>query len=220
MPRETRNSQDASISLVPSSEEQPIGPNSLASTASGVVSPLEPSPEVVAVIVQAVKASLAAEKAAKEHAHLENASLSAVVVGNSGAAITSSQGVPTQNLASRLANFLASGVGFQAGSHAASSGTPAFVVLSFVNMFRSVPSVQGPVSSLPTCVAATIPSNVVAGIATSGVVPSLPALQQPFIVGPGFSPIPPKIVGQVTVGKYIDLSELLSSNLVQVEQEP
>ena len=40
---------------------------------------------------------------------------------------------------------------------------------------------------------------------------SFPMLNQPFIAGPGFSPVPAKVVGQVVVGKFIDLGDLLPS---------
>ena len=42
-------------------------------------------------------------------------------------------------------------------------------------------------------------------------------MDQPFVVGPGFSPVPAKLVVQIVAGKYIDLSELLAVNLVQKE---
>ena len=40
------------------------------------------------------------------------------------------------------------------------------------------------------------------------------------MVGPGFSPVPAKLVAQIVVGKYIDLSDLLAVNIVQKELEP
>ena len=49
---------------------------------------------------------------------------------------------------------------------------------------------------------------------------SVPTLQQPFIVGPGFLPVPYKLVSQITSGKFIDLAELLSDNLRDNEAEP
>ena len=45
-------------------------------------------------------------------------------------------------------------------------------------------------------------------------------LNQPFIVGPGFSPIPAKVVGQVVAGKFIDLGDLLPSTVASAEPEP
>jgi len=37
-----------------------------------------------------------------------------------------------------------------------------------------------------------------------------PVVDQPFVVGPGFSPVPTKLVAQIVAGKYVDLSELLA----------
>ena len=49
--------------------------------------------------------------------------------------------------------------------------------------------------------------------------PSGPLLQQPFVVGPGFSPVPAKTVNQIVSGKFVDLSDLLSVNIVHTEPE-
>ena len=43
---------------------------------------------------------------------------------------------------------------------------------------------------------------------------------QPFVVGPGFLPVPAKLVNQIVAGNYVDLSELLAANLNWFEQEP
>ena len=43
---------------------------------------------------------------------------------------------------------------------------------------------------------------------------------QPLVVGPGFSPVPVKLVAQIVSGKYIDLSERLAVNFVQKDPEP
>ena len=47
-----------------------------------------------------------------------------------------------------------------------------------------------------------------------------PILQQPFVVGPGFSLVPAKLVSQIVAGKFVELHELLSTNLVLNEPEP
>ena len=49
---------------------------------------------------------------------------------------------------------------------------------------------------------------------------TVPILQQPFIVGPGFLPVPYELVSQITSAKFIDLAELLSDNLRDNEAEP
>ena len=41
-----------------------------------------------------------------------------------------------------------------------------------------------------------------------------PILHQLFVVSPGFSPVPAKLVSQVMAGKFVELNELLSANLV------
>ena len=46
-----------------------------------------------------------------------------------------------------------------------------------------------------------------------------PLLQQPFVVRPGFSPVPAKTVSQIVAGKYVDLGDLLSLNIAQTEPE-
>ena len=43
---------------------------------------------------------------------------------------------------------------------------------------------------------------------------------QPFVVGPDFSPVPVKLVSQILAGTYIDLNELLPANLQLKEPEP
>ena len=96
---------------------------------------------------------------------------------------------------------------------APSSGRPVLVP-SFVNTFAvpTMSSLSLPASSLAPCA----PSFSL-GLSAPLVSPSL---QQPFIVGPGFSPVPYKIVSQIVAGKFIDLAELLSVNLRESEAEP
>ena len=37
------------------------------------------------------------------------------------------------------------------------------------------------------------------------------------MVGPGFSPVPAKLVSQIVARKFVELHELLSSNIVLIE---
>ena len=66
----------------------------------------------------------------------------------------------------------------------------------------------------------SLQNGVTCDVADCSAVLALPLLDQPFIVGPGFSPIPAKLVAEIVAGKYIDLSDLLAVNLVQREPEP
>ena len=63
-------------------------------------------------------------------------------------------------------------------------------------------------------------NRVTRNVADRSAVLASPLLDQPFIVGPRFSPVPAKLVAQIVAGKYIDLSDMLAVNLVQREPEP
>ena len=85
------------------------------------------------------------------------------------------------------------------------------VVPSFVQTFAA------PVMSLAPSF--TLPSNVIQQAPALSTQPAS-LLDQSFVVGPGFSPVPAKLVAQIGGGKYVDVSDLLAPNLQQVEPEP
>ena len=89
------------------------------------------------------------------------------------------------------------------------------MVPSFVNTF-TLPVVS-PALSRPS--AASVPilpssDSLISNMADI----NLPVLtfQQPFVLGPGFSPVPAKVVAQIVVGKFIPLAD----NLTQHDPEP
>ena len=49
---------------------------------------------------------------------------------------------------------------------------------------------------------------------------ALVVADQTFMVGPGVSPVPAKLVSQIVPGKYVDLCDLLPPNLQVKEPEP
>ena len=162
-----------------------------------------PSPTFLASVVAAVKQALAAEQASM------NTPASSSVAGGVPASLSSS----LQFQASALA---ASGVGFPpssasiAGAANQMQGRPNFVVPSFVSTF-----------SPPAPSVAPSPSSVAAGLLPTAFssLPNVPVLQQSFVVAPGFSPVPPKLVSQIVSGKFVELSELSSSNIVQTHSD-
>ena len=83
---------------------------------------------------------------------------------------------------------------------------PDFVVPAFVSTFA--PLIPAVTSS--TNIAAPTPLSL-SGISS---LVQMPILYQLFVVSPGFSPVPAKPVSQVIVGKFVELNELLSANLV------
>ena len=58
-----------------------------------------------------------------------------------------------------------------------------------------------------SCVASNV---AVASLLTPA---ALVMADQPFVVGPGISPVPGKLVSQIVVSKYVDLGDLLPVNL-------
>ena len=70
---------------------------------------------------------------------------------------------------------------------------------------------------LSTNTAAVTASPSVGGLS---LLAQTPILHQPFVVGPGFSPVPAKLVSQIVAGKFVELHDLLSANLVLHEPEP
>ena len=102
--------------------------------------------------------------------------------------------------------FLAS----TAGAANQMQGRPTFVVPLFVSTF-----------SPPALSVAPSPSSVATRLLPTAFSssPTVPLLQQSFVVAPGFSPIPPKLVSQIVFGKLVELSELLSSNIAQTQSD-
>ena len=89
------------------------------------------------------------------------------------------------------------------------------VVPSFVSMFANPSmSVFSPASAFNS------PTGATCDVADRPAVLVSHVVDQPFVVGPGFSPVPAKLVTQIVASKYVDLSELLAVNLVQKDPEP
>lgn len=199
--------------MVPSSSQASQAVIQSAGPATGGI-----SPELVALISQTVQAALAAERASS------SAAPSTVPLPSSSAVIPAtatppcSVGVPASlpSLASSAESLLASGTGFNVQ---AVQGRPnhSLVVPSFVSTFAP-PSMSPFVPSAFATNVDSSQSGAIRDVASRPVGQPAPLLDQPFVVGPGFSPVPAKIVAQIVAGKYMDLSDLLSANL-QLQQK-
>ena len=105
------------------------------------------------------------------------------------------------------------------GSTSQSSGTP--VVPSFISTYSSSggPSV---VSSLPATFSANLP--VVVGGSCGGATGTesftFPNLNKAFVVGPGYAPVPYKLVSKITAGLFVDLAGQLPDNIRAQEIKP
>ena len=171
------------------------------------------SPDVVAQIVTAVKASLAAEKEkSPEHVSLHASSVYTSHVVVSHPAISHSFGGGPADLQFHSSAFLASGSALPVASASSSpsSGMPSFIVPSFVNTFTAhVFSIPGAASSY--CASSPSVSMIFSSATrvvspslfpSSELVPSFPVLHQLFIVSPGFAPVPAKTVSEIVSGTF------------------
>ena len=228
--RQTNNSR--SVSLFSETSQVSVSAGADASSHSSTASTSSPAaatfpatnvpdPAFLAAVVNAVKVALAAEKTPLSS---DGATVPVSVPDLScSSSLRVSGGVPSQaDLSARTATFLSSGLGFSssqaASSSPASSGRNNYAVPSFVSTFVNPSSaVSSSVFSLSSLVPATSPCVVSTAPATN--LPSGPLLQQPFVVGLGFSPVPAKTVNQIVSGKFVDLSDLLSVNIVHTEPE-
>ena len=226
--RPTHNSQaaafDAMISPVESNPSSSAANSSLPSTGSAdpsatSQSPMldQPSPAFLAAVVSTVKQALAAEQTPSLPSTPATSFASSVPMVASLGGVPGSCSSYTGQLDAQASSLAASGIGFSSVSPAVSTATvqgrPNFVVPAFVTTFAS------PITavSLSTNTAAVTASPSVGGISS---VAQTPFLQQPFVVGPGFSPVPAKLVSQIVAGKFVELHDLLSVNLVLHEPEP
>ena len=242
-PRRTRNSLE---SLGPPFSSAPTSTASATSIAvptsvqaSGTPPSASISPEFLASVIQAIQSPISA---------IVQQSLSAAVNAHSvsqGLPAIAAQG---SSLATRAAHLDACGF-HQPWSPSgptgvlpstSSSSTPpvpvatptnvptgmssSLIVPSFVPVFSSAS-----LSSIAPCSSAVYshPTTINSALASHPIVsptafPSLTALplQQPFVVGPGYSPVPFKVVSQITAGKFVNLEDLLAENITMPEQEP
>ena len=192
-----------------------LAPQSCSTVSAPVVAAGVHDPALIAVIADAVKDSLAAEKSpCSTSSNLHGNSVRVELQATSGGVP-----VPSPSLSQQTPTFLASGGAFpeqQAISlPSATQGRPNLTVPSFVATFATLCS---PILSTLITAGASVPVQ----LSNSSLVASLPSgllLQQLFVVGPSFSPIPAKTVSQIVAGKYVGLGDLLSVNIVQTGPE-
>ena len=214
LPSDTLLQAQLSVPSLPASAANSV-PQSSSTVSAPVVAASVDEPALITIIVDAVKASLAAERGpGSTSSNLRRNSVSMELQAASGGIPA-----PSPSLSQQTANFLASGGAFpeqQAISlPSATQGTPNFTVPSFVATFTTPHSL-----TLRTSITAGV--SVPVPLSDSSLVTSLPSgllLQQPFVVGPGFSPIPVKTVSQIVAGKYVDSGELPSVNILQTKPE-
>ena len=122
-------------------------------------------------------------------------------------------------LAAQASSFTVSGAGYASSLLAAvilpASGRPYNCVApAFVSTFATpIPLIAH--SAFPGTFHTALPSSTIAATSLA----PLPGLHQPFVVGPGFSPVLAKLVSQIVAGKFVELHELLPLNIVLIEPD-
>lgn len=224
MPRSTRNSSDSFA-----------GPSPATATASTSAASHQPSPALVASLVEALKDPLTSMVNSAVQAATAS---SRSTIGNSPAISPSNVPAPVipqpvvsiasshlQNSAIRLASPGVSAANWQSSPFApSSSGMSQLSVPAFISPFcppaPSSSTTSASTTSLNPIVSSSIDSGVPpAAVYTPSPLSSLP-MDQPFVVGPGFSPIPYKVVSKMVAGKFVNLEELLPENILSQEHEP
>ncbi|XP_020619376.1 uncharacterized protein LOC110057138 [Orbicella faveolata] len=210
------------LSLVPESKEIPPPPvsmpldSSVASTALSTIPSSVLSPTSLAFLAAVANAVQQVPSAQPVASHPNSSSSMSVAISRGVSAPLAN---PSQLVAQAL-SFAASGVGFASSPPAKAtplaSGRPNyFVVPTLVSTFSTpIPSLA--LSASSSTVNAAFPLSAVRATPLA----LLPVLHQPFVVGPGFSPVPAKLVSQIVAGRFVELHELLPFNIVLTEPEP
>ena len=192
-----------------SANDNSVPPVSSASNSS------QPSPAFLATVVQAVKLALAVEQQEISSSGTFTYPQQGPFQANIAALPLSfsSGGVPA--LHSQALALVASGAGF------VSSPGASVVQASVQGMPPVAPSFVSTFSN-PLPLPVVMPSG---NMATAGTAISMvstlpqPTLHQPFIIGPGFLPIPGKLVGQTVTRKFTELGDILPTNRLSLEPE-
>jgi hypothetical protein len=121
------------------------------------------------------------------------------------------------NLMARTNSLLTAGAPGPSTTPGSSGGKSPVIAPPLIGTFASCSVPWGPAGALT---ASALPASTTPVFST-GLSSTVTPLCQPFIVGPGYSPIPAKLVTQIVAGKFVDLNELLPANLTpSSESEP
>ena len=204
--RPTFNSLSADLFSTPSTSAPPSSGDSggVSSVASGTSNSL--SNEIAVAVAQAFQQSLPSFVAAFRAENL-------------AAPVSSTALPPVSSILSSVVSSVVPGSAMVAASSLSSvAGT--LRLPSFVSTFPAISSTPGSCSArLARSISAPIMASHVTSFSSHG--ESLAASGvKAFVVGPGHAPIPAKLVKKITSGEFVELADLLSTNLRSVDLEP
>ncbi|KAK3698551.1 hypothetical protein QZH41_014483, partial [Actinostola sp. cb2023] len=223
MPRSTINSL---------SSNWPAGEASVAGIATTTSAASVPTATVCAPTINTSDAALSPELLAAIQAAATQAALAAV---QSYTPVASPQ-VPFSAASNQVFAALSSGLTSQTHQFLGAGGASVAPYLASSTGNQGRPNVPTFLATFPPLAAVSTAPLASRLAATStpftsmgplGGVPGVmalgnttPLLDQSFVVGPGFSPIPAKLVSRIASGKFVDLEDLMASNLSHQEEEP
>ena len=226
MPRRTRNSQETAPLVAGQAPNEEANVASV-NEAPAVIAPQsseQPSPEFLATVIAAVKSAFQQEAGPPRSGSTPvNQSTLAPSLAT---ATVSDASLEAQANSLHSAGAPPSFAGpCSSSSNQDSQGTSSSFVPDFVSTFSHSMSTSPEFgSNRPLASSHSISRNPNRAVVSGANIPvSLESplhFQQPFIVGPGYSPVSFKLVTQVLAGKFVDLAELLSSNGNEYETEP
>ena len=204
--RPTFNSLSADLLSTPSMSAPPSSGDSVVilTVASGTSNSL--SNEIAVAVAQAFQQSLPSFVAAFRAENL-------------AVPVSSTALPPVSSIVSSVVSSVVSGLAMVAASSLSSvAGT--LRLPPFVSTFPAISSTPGSCSArLARSIAAPIMASHVTSFSSHG--ESLAASgDKAFVVGLGHAPIPAKLVKKITSGEFVELADLLSTNLRAVDLEP
>ena len=200
--RSTNNScqslfDESSASVAASVPQSTDVGDSAVSAQTGSSSSASLSPEIVSLIAQSVQAAVTAEQARSSSSPAT--SISSGAIG----------GVPAIATPAAIVAQPSAGRPVSTSSVSMPSFLSTFTAPALPTLSLAASSLGGSSHGASNVAVASVPSHSASIVA-----------DQPFVVGPGVSPFPAKLVSQIMASKYVDLCDLLPANLQVREPEP